>query len=135
MPIEIILDSNFLMLLSTFRGDILEELDKVIGQRSEKILLLPVLEELQRLGTRKSRKTEKQAKLALQLIDQYGLQILDIGLRSGESVDEFILRVAQSWNCYVATNDRQLRKQLLKVGVPVIYLRQGTRLEVKGQRI
>lgn len=134
MPVKVILDSNFLILPSSFRGDIFEELDKIIGQTTEKIVLQPIYDELQRLSSVKSRKTEQQAKLALHLIEHHDVQISDIALKTGESVDGFILRIAQLWNCFVATNDRQLRNQLLEVGVPVVFLRQRTRLSVKGKR-
>ncbi|NIU39058.1 hypothetical protein GWN65_03535, partial [Candidatus Bathyarchaeota archaeon] len=36
------------------------------------------------------------------------------------------------WECPVATNDRELRKRLRNLGVPVIFLRQRHRLELEG---
>jgi rRNA-processing protein FCF1 len=132
MSVKVILDANFLMLSPVFHGDILEELDKSIGRRTKKIVLTPVYQELERLSKEGNNKTRKQAKTTLKHIENYDLKPIDIELKSSETVDDLIVRVATSWKCFVATNDRTLRQRLIQSGVPVVYLRQRTRLEVKG---
>jgi len=42
MSVKVVLDTNFLLLASIFRGDVFEELDNRIGRRTEKIVLKPV---------------------------------------------------------------------------------------------
>jgi rRNA-processing protein FCF1 len=42
--------------------------------------------------------------------------------------------VASQTKSYVATNDRALRRRLRAAGVPVIFLRQRSRLAVEGAR-
>ncbi len=42
------------------------------------------------------------------------------------------MRVAESWDSPVFTNDRVLKKRLRDISVPVIYVRQKSRLDVDG---
>jgi rRNA-processing protein FCF1 len=49
-----------------------------------------------------------------------------------ETYDDVIVRVAAEWKFPVATNDRELRKRLKNLGVPVIFLRQKRRLMLEG---
>jgi rRNA-processing protein FCF1 len=135
MILKVILDSNFLMLSGIFRGDVFKELDDIIGRRIEKIILRPVYEELQTISSIGDSKTRKQALVALKIIDKKEFKLVDIKLKQFEAVDELIIRVAEMWKCPVATNDGELRKKLIKMGVTVIYLRQRKRLVVKGHRI
>lgn len=131
MPVKVILDSNFLMLFPRFFGDLFEELDKAIGHRTEKIILKPVYEELKKISLEDALKTRKQAETVLKLVETGEFKILNIELKPLETVDELIVRAAEVWKCFVATNDRELRRRLIKLGVPVVYLRQGNRLEIK----
>lgn len=135
MILKVILDSNFLMLFGIFRGDVFKELDDIIGRRIEKIILGPVYKELQTISSIGDSKTRKQALVALKIIDKKEFKLVDIKLKQFEAVDELIIRVAEMWKCPVATNDGELRKKLIKMGVTVIYLRQRNRLVVKGHRI
>ena len=133
MPLKVVIDSNFLMLFPIFRGDVLEELDKTIGMKTEKIVLRPIYEELRRISLEDNLKTRKQAKTALKLLEKEVCRFVDVELKPSETVDELIVRAAKMWKCFVATNDRELRKKLIKSGVPVVYLRQRNRLEVIGK--
>lgn len=133
MSVKVILDANFLMLSPVFHGDVFEELDKSVGRRTEKIVLTPVYQEIERISKEGNKKTRKQAETALKHIEKYNFKPVDIELKSSETVDDLIVRVATLWKCFVATNDRVLRKRLIQSGVPVVYLRQRTRLEVKGK--
>lgn len=133
MPVKVVLDSNFLMLSPVFRGDVFEELDRAIGRRTEKIVLKPVYEELQRISSEGDLKTRRQAEMALKFFERGRFKLVDIELNPLETVDELVVRVAGMWKCFVATNDRELRKSLIKSGVPIVYLRQGSRLEVRGK--
>jgi rRNA-processing protein FCF1 len=42
------------------------------------------------------------------------------------------LKIAKEWGSPVFTNDRLLRKRLRDISVPVIYVRQKSRLEIDG---
>ncbi len=132
MPVKVILDTNFLMLSPVFHGDVFEELDKSIGRRTEKIVLKPVYQELERISKKGDKKVRKQAETVLKHIEKDDFKSVDIELKSSETVDDLIVRIATLWKCFVATNDRALRKRLIISEIPVVYLRQRNRLEVKG---
>jgi len=126
----ILIDSNFLFVPSQFHLDIFEELTNLLNQRFEPILLSPTQKELQKLAKEGSPKTRRQASLALKLAEKCRVVHVEKGLK--ETDDDVIVRVAAEWKCPVATNDRELRKRLRKLGVPVIFLRQRRRLELDG---
>ena len=132
MAIRVILDSNFLMIPTKFRLDIFEGLEKALNQRVEAIVPEPVYDELKRASVAKSPKQARQAREALKLAEK--TRIFKVDSRIEEPVDDVILRLAVEWNCPVATNDAELRKKLRKKSIPVIYLRQRSRLEVDGGR-
>jgi hypothetical protein len=49
-----------------------------------------------------------------------------------QPTDDVIINAAKEWKAAVFTNDRQLRKRLRDISVPVIYVRQKSRLSVDG---
>jgi len=128
--VKVIFDSNFLFVPSQFQLDIFEELTNLLNQRLDPILLAPTQKELQKLAEEGSPKTRQQASLALKLAEKCRVVHVEKGLK--EPHDDIIVRVAAKWKCPVATNDRELRKRLRNLRVPVIFLRQRHRLELEG---
>ncbi|MEM2994977.1 MAG: DNA-binding protein [Candidatus Bathyarchaeia archaeon] len=128
--LKIILDSNSLFVPFQFRIDIFEELKTLLKRRFEPILLLPVRRELERLAETGSPKMRKKALYALKLADK--CKRVNVAGESGISPDDIIVKVAGEWRCPVFTNDRRLRKRLRDINVPVIYVRQKSRLEIDG---
>lgn len=128
--LKVILDSNFLFVPSQFHLDIFEELANLLNQRFEPILLSSTQKELQGLAESNSPKKRKQALLALKLAEKCRVIPVQKGLR--ETYDDVIVRAATEWKSPVATNDRELRRRLKTLGVPVIFLRQKQRLELEG---
>jgi len=129
-PVKVVLDANFFFLSSQFNVDVFEELENLLNRRFEPILLSSTQKELQGLAESSSPKQRKQAQLALRLAEKCRVVVVEKGLK--ETYDDVIVRVAAEWKSPVATNDRELRKRLRKVGVPVIFLRQKRRLEMEG---
>jgi rRNA-processing protein FCF1 len=129
-PVKVVLDANFFFLSSQFNVDVFEELENLLNRRFEPILLSSTQKELQGLAESSSPKQRKQAQLALRLAEKCRVVDVEKGLK--ETYDDVIVRVAAEWKSPVATNDRELRKRLRKVGVPVIFLRQKRRLEMEG---
>jgi rRNA-processing protein FCF1 len=127
--VRVILDSNFLMIPIQFHIDIFRELDELLNQKVETVIPSPVYEEIQRIACGKS-KLAKEAKLALKIAEKS--EVLEVKLGPGESTDDLIARLAREWGCLVATNDRELRRKLRGLTVPVIYLRQKSRLAIEG---
>jgi len=129
-PVKVVLDANFFFVPSQFNVDIFEELANLLNQRFEPILLSSTQKELQGLAESSSQKIRKRAELGLRLAEK--CRFVSVGKRSMETYDDVIVRVAAEWKSPVATNDRELRKRLRSIGVPVIFLRQKHRLELEG---
>ena len=129
MPVRVILDSNFLMMPIQFHIDVFRELDELLNQKVETVIPFPVYEEIKRIACGKS-KLAKEAKLALKIAEKS--EVFEVKLGPGESTDDLIVRLASEWGCLVATNDRELRRRLRDLTVPVIYLRQKSRLAIEG---
>ena len=128
--IMVIFDSNFLFIPSQFQLDVFEELTNILGQRFEPVLLSPTYRELLKIAEEGSPKMRRQASLALKLAEK--CLLIHIEKDQEETHDDVIVRVAAEWRCPVATNDRELRKRLRNRGIPVIFLRQRSRLELEG---
>jgi len=129
LPVRVILDSNFLMMPIQFHIDVFRELDELLNQKVETVTPSPVYEEIKRIACGKS-KLAKEAKLALKIAEKS--EVFEVKLGPGESTDDLIVRLASEWGCLVATNDRELRRKLRDLTVPVIYLRQKSRLAIEG---
>lgn len=129
-PANVILDSSILFVPSQFGVDIFEELAKVINRRFEPIMLSPTYEELQRIAQSGSMKLRRQAALALKLAQK--CHQVSVEKEARESHDDVIVRVASERAWCVATNDRDLRKRLRSISVPVVHMRQKSHLALDG---
>jgi len=129
--LRIILDSNALFVPLQFKIDIFEELKTLLNMNFEPVLLSHVRRELEKLAEEGSPKMQKNASYALQLAEK--CRLVEANEDFAESPDNVIVEVAREWNCPVFTNDRQLRKRLRDISVPVIYVRKKSRLEIDGR--
>ena len=128
---KIILDSNALFVPLQFKIDILEELKTLLKTNFEPILLLQVRQELEKLAEKGSPKMRKNASYALELAEK--CKVVEVNKEFVFSPDDAIVKAALEWNCPVFTNDRELRKRLRNINVPVIYVRQKARLQIDGR--
>ncbi len=128
-PQKVILDSNAFFSSLKFKIDIFEEVSRLVNRNVEFILLSPVKHELEILASRNAPKASKQAIYALRLAEKCKFVPIEV---TSEDVDEVIIRVAKSWNSMVFTNDRPLKKKLRDISIPVIYVRQNSRLDIDG---
>jgi rRNA-processing protein FCF1 len=129
--LKVILDSNALFTPLQFKIDIFEELQTLLNRRFEPVLLSPVRQELERLSKDDSPQMRKNAAFALKLAEKCKIVMIDeIGT---DNVDDSITKVAGRGGCAVFTNDRQLKKKLRDINVPVIYVRQKSRLSIDGR--
>ena len=131
-PVKIIMDSNALFVPLQFKIDIFEQIDKLLNMRFELILLSPIRRELEKLAKKGSSKMQKNASYALKMAEKCKLIELD-EKRPDSSPDDSIFQAAREWNSPVFTNDRKLRKRLRDINVPVIYVREKSRLEIDGR--
>jgi hypothetical protein len=127
--LKIILDSNSLFVPLQFKIDIFEQLRILLSQNFTPVILSPIRRELEKLAKESSPQMRKNAAYALKLAEKCKLVEID----EKASPDDAILETAAKWNCPVFTNDRQLRKKLRDINVPVIYVRQKSRLEIDGR--
>ena len=128
-PQKVILDSNAFFSSLKFKIDIFEEVRRLVNRNVEFVLLSPVKNELEILGSRNASKVSKQAIYALKLAEKCKFVPIEV---TSEGVDEAIVRVAKRWNSMVFTNDRLLKKKLRDISIPVIYVRQNSRLDIDG---
>jgi len=129
--IKVILDSNAFFVPLQFKIDIFEELKNLLSTNFEAILLSSVRNELKKLAEKGTPQMRKKASYALNLSEKCTL--VQLSENSTLAPDEAILRIAQKWKSPVFTNDRNLRKKLRNINVPVIYVRQKSRLEIDGR--
>lgn len=117
-----LLDANALMVPEQFGVDIFSEMLR-LGY-SECLVPGPVLRELRYLTERADKGHEKvAAKVALGLAERCEV------ISSGENADIALEDLAIREKAAVFTNDRELKKRLIRRGITVIYLRQGRYLE------
>ena len=128
--VKIILDSNALFVPLQFKIDVFEELKRLLNMNFELVLLSPVRRELERLAEKGSPKMSKNISYALKLAEK--CKLVEVNEKTAASTDDIIVKTAQEWKSPVFTNDKQLRKRLRDINVPVIYVRQKSRLEIDG---
>jgi uncharacterized protein len=128
-PLKIILDSNALFVPLKFKIDVFEETKRLLNRNVTFVVLSPVKHELELLATKDSPKIRREASYALQLAEKCEFVAVE---NFRETTDDAIVRVAKNWNSPVFTNDVQLRRRLRDISVPVIYVRQKSRLEIDG---
>lgn len=128
--LPVIIDSNFFFIPIKFRVDIFKEIQRLLEGRARYVVPSPVLGELQLIRQEAKPSIRRQAAFALKLAER--CERIEEALREGETVDDLIIRLAESWGCPVATNDAKLRKRLKERSIPVIYLREKSHLELDG---
>jgi rRNA-processing protein FCF1 len=128
--LKVILDSNAFFVPLKFKIDIFKEVENLLKRNVEFVLLAPVKMELEKLAEKGSPKTRKEAAYALGLVKK--CRFIDLGEGFAGSPDDAIVKAASEWRSPVFTNDRALRKRLRDINVPVIYVRQKSRLEIEG---
>jgi uncharacterized protein len=129
-PLKVIVDSNALFVPLQFKIDIFEELKRTLNRNFELILLSPVKRELEILTQKSSPKTRKNAAFALSLAEQ--ITYVKVREKPKEQTDDAIVRISKAWKAPVFTNDKVLKKKLRDISMPVIYVREKSRLEIDG---
>ena len=129
-PVKVILDSNALFVPFQFKIDIFDSLEQLLKRNMELILLSPIKRELEALAKKGSPKMRKNASYALKLADK--CKYVEVNAPASMLTDDVIVKIAEEWKTPVFTNDRQLKKRLRDISVPVIYVRQKSRLEIDG---
>jgi len=129
LPVKVILDSNFLMIPFQFNLDIFQEIEFLLQKKVDFIVPSAVKSELTALSTRGG-EGAAEASLALQLASR--CRVVEVTLETNETVDDAIVKASQKLGAVVATNDIELKNRLKLLKVPVVYLRDKSKLEVDG---
>jgi hypothetical protein len=129
--LKVILDSNVLFVPLQFKIDIFEDLKTLLNMNFEPVVLSPIKRELEIIAKEGSPKMRKLASHALKLAEK--CVFFEVKGKISYSPDDVIIEMAKKWKCPVFTNDRELKKKLRNIKVPVIYVRQKSRLEINGR--
>lgn len=124
---EVYIDTNFFLLPFQFNVDIIEEF-RIRLPNHKLVTTKFVIRELKGLKNNKNSKTRLAASLGLKIAQSNQIEIKDIPLKNGESVDEGLVRIAN----VLATNDIELRKKAKKNNLTIVYLRQKRYLAIDG---
>jgi rRNA-processing protein FCF1 len=128
--LKVILDSNALFVPLQFKIDVFGELERLLSRNFELILLSPVKREMRALAEKGSPKLRKNACYALKFAER--CKYVEVDDLASALTDDVIVKIAKEWSSAVFTNDKQLRKRLRDISVPVIYVRQKSHLEIDG---
>ena len=128
--LKVIADSNALFVPLQFKIDIFNELTRVLNRNFDLVLLSPVKRELETLAENSSPKTRKNAVFALRLAEK--CKYVKVPEKPKELTDDAIVRIALRWKAPVFTSDKLLKKRLRDISLPVIYVREKSRLEIDG---
>ena len=128
--LKVILDSNALFVPLQFKIDVFSELERLLKRNFELVLLSPVKRELEALAMKSPPKTRKNASYALKLAER--CKHIEVGDLAPALADDIIVKIAKEWGSPVFTNDKQLKRRLRNISVPVIYVRQKSHLEIDG---
>ena len=124
---EVFIDTNFFMIPFQFNVDILEEFKRVLPDY--KLVTTDfVIKELQGLKNNNNGKVRLAAGLGLKIAQSGEIEIRNVSLNDGESVDDALIRISK----VLATNDIVLKKKAKKNGIALVFLRQKKYLAVDG---
>jgi rRNA-processing protein FCF1 len=123
------LDSNFLMIPFQFNLDIFQEIEYLLQKKVDFVVPSSVKNELTVISSRGG-EGAPEASLALQLASR--CRVVEVHLDQGETVDDAIVKASQKLGAVVATTDIELKKRLRDINVPVVYLREKSKLEIEG---
>ncbi|MCD6348558.1 MAG: hypothetical protein J7L91_02925 [Candidatus Korarchaeota archaeon] len=118
----LILDASFLMALGDLMFLSLEDLLRLYPKASF-VTTKSVVKELENLiGSRR----RVQARISLEILSKYGVRVFED--YDGEADYDLLELAMKLKNAAVVTFDLELKERLLRIGIPVIYLRAGKKL-------
>jgi len=124
--VSVLIDTNALMMPAQFRIDLFGELQQLLGSFTP-LVLEEGVRELRGLATGLGR-NGAAARCGLALAEKCTTVRPDRPVPGG--ADAQVIAYAINTGCYVVTNDRRLREDLLARGIGVISMRKQKRLEL-----
>ncbi len=131
----IVIDANFILLPFQFKIDYLYDIDSKLEGRTVFILFKQILDELEakRLREPNATKFAMNLKSGLSYLEtnneKYNIIYNHLTKSNGESTDDFLVRLCKELKgkgnrIYLASNDADLRREVRKMGMSTIFLRQ-----------
>ncbi len=124
--VPIIFDTNFLFVTFEFNIDLIAQIERLVGTKTQFYIYAGTLSELENIE-RKGDKNKKFLPLITTMFRRYNFKIIE---SEQNYIDDQILENS-SKGILVATNDKELRQLLWKVPCRVLYMRQKSYLEIK----
>jgi len=122
----VILDSSAVLMIFEFSVDLEAELTRLLG-RHKVVIPKSVFDELRFLSQQQDGRRRQKAKAAMQFIKKFEIANTKI-----ENADDAIFNLAKETDWIVVTNDKELRKRLRNLLLPVIFLRGKKTLTLEG---
>ncbi|MBI3026914.1 nucleotide-binding protein [Candidatus Woesearchaeota archaeon] len=129
--IRIILDTNFLLIPLQFRVDIFSEFNRICKFNYELYIFEQSICELSNIIEEQSGLNKKAARFALKLIKLKNIKII-----KSEKIDvDLLILDSINKDVIIATQDAELKKELLKKGASLIILRQKKYLHLIERKL
>jgi rRNA-processing protein FCF1 len=127
----VIIDSSIIIDSLVCNIDLIQEIGRILSKAFTPTILSGTISEIEDVLRRsRGEKRRKLLTLALEIAKRFNK--LDYNAHGDEEMDDVILRAASDLNAIIATNDGDLRKQLVKAGTPVLFLRGKSHMEASG---
>lgn len=125
----VLFDSNMILMAVQKPFNLFEEVSRVLNIAYRPVVLSAIKNELEYLAGFGSPKERREGRLALELIKR--CEIVDFCF--SDDADTAIIEFARKHSgVVVATNDIELKRQLRKLGVPVLFMRGFDHLDLEG---
>jgi hypothetical protein len=129
--LKVLFDSSILIGVFESKIDLIAEIERVLSTTFNPIVLSGTLAEIKEVLQRsKGGKRRKLLALVLKVAEKFNK--LDYFPVDKEEMDDTLLRAAKDLKAVVATNDHDLRKRLVSAGMPALFIRQKSHIEVDG---
>jgi len=120
---KVALDTNMLLAIKKLKIDIFEEIKESIG-KAEFLIPVQVIKEMQKLSE-KNKNLEKASNIALQLIKKNKAKEIQ---SKEKDADKALIELAKK-GIIIATNDKELKKKVLKVKGKILNIRKRKKIE------
>lgn len=123
---KIIIDTNFLVSAVRFKIDLFSELQRICDFKYTVCIVDGTIDELEKLAETGKPKDKIAAKISLELIRKKKINITKTPSKNKrvKNVDLLILNLIKEGDFIVATQDKELKREIRKKEVPIIVLRQ-----------
>lgn len=124
---KVIIDTNFLLIPVQFHIDIFEEIKNIMPHNYKLFIIDKTLDELDKLKGKGKARDKLAATVGMELVKQR--EVKSIKTQSPKIVDDLILEHIDE-DTFVCTNDKELKRLVIKEGGKVIQLVQKKYLKI-----